>query len=76
MYKSIFAKYVVSFMAIILVSFLVIILTLSSIIGDYSAQAKSDMMRQAAQSSATYLETALQDGEGRDLGDLLSTEEV
>ena len=75
MYKSIFAKYVVSFMAIILISFLVIILTLSSIIGDYSAQAKSDMMRQAAQSSATYLETALQDGESRDLGDLLSTEE-
>ena len=76
MYKSIFAKYVVSFMAIILVSFLVIVLTLSSIVGDYSGQAKADMMRSAAQSSATYLENGLARAEGEDFGTLLTNEEA
>ncbi|MBQ9086804.1 MAG: sensor histidine kinase [Clostridia bacterium] len=75
MYKSIFAKYVVSFMAIILVSFLIIILTISSIIGDYSGQAKADMMKTAAQSSVTYLENELKFRESYDLKTLIESEE-
>ena len=76
MYKSIFAKYVVSFMAIILISFLIIVLTLSSIVGDYSAQAKSNLMRTAARSSATYIEGGLARYGEASMDHLLAREEA
>lgn len=83
MYKSIFAKYVVSFVAIILISFLMIVLTVSSIIGNYSEQAKADMMKTAAEASVTYLENSMAnrkeqnlqawlEGEGKATGRMLS----
>jgi len=63
MLKSVFAKYISAFMLIILCSFLIIILIITSIIGIYSENAKSDIMNNAAHSSAEYLESKLSDGE-------------
>ncbi len=56
MLKSIFAKYVLAFMLIILISFVIIIFIISSIIGSYSTDAKSDIMDNTANVSATYIE--------------------
>lgn len=56
MLKSLFAKYVFAFMLIILSSFLVIILITSSIIGNYSADAKAQVMENSARASSTYIE--------------------
>lgn len=56
MFKSIFAKYVVAFMLIILSSFLIIIFIISSLIVNYSTGAKSDIMETSAKASATYVE--------------------
>ncbi len=56
MFKSIFAKYVLAFMLIILLSFVVIIVIISSIIGSYSEDAKSDIMENTARVSSTYVE--------------------
>lgn len=56
MFKSIFAKYVVAFMLIILSSFLIIIFIISSLIIGYSTDAKSDIMETSARASAAYVE--------------------
>ncbi len=56
MIKSIFAKYVLAFMFIILFSFLIIIFIISSIIGNYSTEAKSNVMKNTARASAMYIE--------------------
>ncbi len=57
MFKSIFAKYVLAFMLIILVSFVIIIFIISSIIGSYSTDAKADIMSNTAEVSATYIQS-------------------
>jgi signal transduction histidine kinase len=57
MFKSIFAKYVSAFMLIILSSFLVIILIISSIISTYSADAKAQIMQNSANATSTYIES-------------------
>lgn len=56
MLKSIFAKYVVAFMLIILFSFLIITLVISSLVVSYSTDAKSDVMETSAKAAATYVE--------------------
>ena len=55
MFKSVFAKYVTAFVSIILLSFLFIIAIISLIIGNYSTQAKADIMYTAANSSAVLI---------------------
>ena len=59
MFKSIFAKYVSAFMLMLLCTFLIIILLISSIVGNYSETAKAEMMNTAAHSSAEYIEKKL-----------------
>ncbi len=56
MLKSIFAKYVLAFMLIILSCFLVIIFIISSLIVNYSTDAKTDIMKNSAKASVTYVE--------------------
>ena len=56
MFKSIFAKYVSAFMLIILSSFLVIIFIIASIIGNYSTDAKSEIMENSANATSAYIE--------------------
>ncbi len=67
MFKSIFAKYVLAFMLIILLSFLIIIFIISSIIGSYSAEAKSDIMENTARASSIYVEGLLQSSNASDI---------
>ena len=56
MFKSIFAKYVLSFMLIILSGFLIIILIVSAIIGNYSVNAKTEIIENSARTSGAYVE--------------------
>lgn len=74
MFKSLFAKYVTTFMAIILASFLVIILIISSIIGNYSEEAKTEIMERAAATATDYLEKKLSESEGGDLPELIESD--
>ena len=61
MFKSIFAKYCVAFMLIVLISFSVIILMISMIIGEHSQKEKDHIIENAADSAVTYLESRLSD---------------
>lgn len=67
MFKSVFAKYTSAFMLIIVLSFSVIICIVTAIIGQYSEEAKSDMMATAASSSAAYLEGIIEDNGNSDI---------
>lgn len=61
MFKSIFARYVTAFMLIVLSSFLVIILIISSIISNYSTEAKLSLMENCAHTAATYVASLTSD---------------
>ncbi len=74
MFKSVFAKYVLAFMSIILLSFLMIIVIITLIISGYSEGVKADAMETAARSSATYLEGKLAGVKDDDLPSLLESE--
>jgi hypothetical protein len=68
MLKSIFAKYVSAFTAIVLCSFIMIILIISAIVGNYSEKAKAELMDKAAHTSAEYIEKSL---DGRSLSEII-----
>lgn len=74
MFKSVFAKYISAFMLIILFSFAIIIVVISSIITNYSEQAKTDIMETAARSSALFLEGRLEDDDTSDIETLVKNE--
>ena len=59
MFKSIFTKSLVAFMLIVLLSFSVIILLISLIIGEYSENEKNETMQTAALSCHSYMEDQL-----------------
>ncbi len=59
MFKNLFAKYVVAFMAILLLSVLMILVVITSIITGYSEDSKLKLMENAADSSEVYLEEHL-----------------
>ncbi len=63
MFKSVFAKYVTAFMTITTLGFALLFIIVTSIVSSYSAQAKTDMMDNAAQVTRVWLETALSDDE-------------
>lgn len=56
MFKSIFSKYITVFMLIILISFVALVVIITSTINGYSESAKSEMVRGAAHSVERYLE--------------------
>ena len=80
MLRSVFAKYVTAFTTIVLCSFLIIILIISAIVGNYSEKAKASLMDNAAHSTAEYLENSIGDGgirallehRGEDVRDVLT----
>ena len=74
MFRSVFAKYIVTFMSIILLSFLVIIVIIASIIGSYSEDVKMASMKNSAQSAAAYLEGEMAGRRINDLSEYLSAE--
>ncbi len=83
MFRSVFVKFVAALMATILFCFALVALVTTSIITQYSEQAKTDIMATAARSSAIFLEGRLlqsEDGsisipndEAQDVRKMLST---
>ena len=71
MFKSVFSKYLWTFLLIILVSYLIIISIITSIIGNYSKDLKLEIMETAARSSAVYLENKLDNTGARDIEELI-----
>lgn len=69
-FKSVFSKYIWTFLLIILVSYMIIISIITSIIGNYSRDLKLEIMETAAKSSAVYLENKLKNTEARDIEEL------
>ncbi len=75
MFKSVFAKYISAFMLIILMSFTVIIAIITTIIGNYSENAKADIVKTAANSCGTYLQSKMQSSGASDLSSLIANSE-
>ena len=55
MFKSVFAKYIVTFMSIICVSFLVLVVIITSMVNSYALDAKKELLSNAAHGTADYL---------------------
>ena len=55
MFKSVFAKYVTTFMSIIFVSFLILVLLITSMVNRYAVGAKQDLLENAALGMADFL---------------------
>ena len=73
MFKSVFSKYIWTFLLIILVSYLIIISIITSIIGNYSKDLKLEIMETAARSTAVYLENKIENTGARDAEELTET---
>lgn len=57
LFKSVFARYMVAFMLIILLSFLILALIITSMVQSYSYDQKQESLERVATSAKTYLET-------------------
>ncbi len=55
MFKSVFAKYITTFMSIIVVSFLVLVILITSMVNNYAVEAKGELLENAAVGMADYL---------------------
>ena len=71
MFKNLFAKYVVAFMAILLLSVLMILVVITSIITGYSEDTKLDLMENTLDSSEIYLEELLHEHPRMTLSELI-----
>ena len=60
MFKSVFAKFVTAFMMIITLGFALLLIIVTSIVSNYSAKAKLEMMDNAAQVSKVLLEQSIE----------------
>ncbi len=67
MFKSVFAKYLSTFMLIIFISFLVVSVVISSTVDNYFESAKSEIIDNSAISAAAYLEGKLKRGNFNDI---------
>ncbi|MBQ8356855.1 MAG: HAMP domain-containing histidine kinase [Clostridia bacterium] len=56
MFKSVFAKYILTFMLIIFVSFLVLVLIITGMVNSYAVNAKEKLLSNAASGAAEFLE--------------------
>lgn len=75
MFKSVLAKYVSTFMVIVLISFLIIALSISSTVNDYAESIKTDIMGNTAHSSAEYIEGKIAKNGNMSLDETLSAEQ-
>lgn len=73
MFKSVLAKFVTAFMLIILSSFLIIILIISSIIAGFSTDRKTEIMENSAKASSAYVENLCRDSELDDISEAINT---
>ncbi len=56
MFKSVFAKYILTFMLIIFISFLVLVVIVTSMVNNYAVSAKEEVLANTASSMASFLE--------------------
>ena len=56
MFKSVFAKYISAFMFIIFISFIVLVLIITSMVNSYAVNAKEAVLSRAASGAAEFLE--------------------
>ncbi len=61
MFKSVFAKYIMAFMMIIIISFCMILSIIVSLVNSYSADLRSGFVKSAAMSAEDYLERRFDD---------------
>ena len=59
MFKSVFAKYILAFMLIILFCFSLIIAIVASIVANYSVKSKAELVQNSAESASTYFSERL-----------------
>ena len=62
MFKSVFAKYITVFMVLIVVSFAMLLAIISTVVNNYSVNAKADLVAQSAHTAsawAAYAKTIL-----------------
>lgn len=75
MFKSVFAKYVTAFMVIITLGFVLLLIIVTSIVSNYSSQAKLELMDNAAQVTKEILEQAIADEPMADFDSIVHTYE-
>ncbi len=63
MFKSVFAKYILAFMMIIVISFCMILSIIVSLVNSYSADLRTGFVKSAAKSAEDYLERRFEDSE-------------
>lgn len=73
MFKSVFTKYFLAVTAIVLLSFSVIIVIISMILGEYSQREKNDTMQHAATASAAYLLEEIKDTDAAGVEELFQS---
>ena len=66
MFKSVFAKYITVFMVLIVVSFAMLLAIISTVVNNYSVNAKADLVAQSAHTASAYIEEKLQQADMSD----------
>lgn len=66
MFKSVFAKYITTFMVIVAVSFVMLVGIVTTVVNNYSVNAKADLVAQAAHTASAYLEEKLRQADMND----------
>ena len=74
MFKGLFAKYMSAFALIILISFSLVIGVIAAIIGQYSEQAKVEIMETTADASVGFMESKVKRGRGESLRQIIEAE--
>lgn len=75
MFKSVFAKYVTAFMVIVTLGFAMLLITVTSIVSNFSAQAKTELMDNAAQVTKVWVEKTLENNENASFSSLVASNE-
>ena len=74
MFKSVFAKYVTAFMVILTLGFALLLIIVTSIVVNYSVQAKNELMDNAAQATRGWVETALVQNDEKSFSEIVDVE--
>ncbi len=75
MFKSVFAKYIIAFMMIIIISFCMILSIIVSLVNSYSADLRTGFVKSAAKSAEDYLERRFKDSDLRNFEDFYGDNE-
>ncbi|MBE6702041.1 MAG: HAMP domain-containing histidine kinase [Ruminococcaceae bacterium] len=71
MFKSVYAKYISTFMLIIFVSFLILVLIVTGMVNNYASNTKEEVLNHAAAGAAEFLEARTSSGLKTDFGQMI-----